>query len=645
MIPPFGNIALIIALLVVFAQIIAPARFYKAGGLLVFSLIATSFACLIYSYAISDFSVLNVYNNSHTLKPFLYKITGAWGNHEGSMLLLVLILAGYNLALVFTVKSDVMLSAEKHLEPKILLHSEDDNKITITAYLTQLIITAGFLSFLIFTSSPFIRIAPVPQDGLGLNPLLQDIGLAIHPPMLYLGYIGFSIAFSFAIAALVHGNAGVNWARTLRKWVLVSWGFLTFGIGLGSWWAYRELGWGGFWFWDPVENVSLMPWLAALGLYHCLIALEKRKVFTLWAVLLSIITFCLSLIGIFLVRSGVVSSVHAFATDPSRGIFILGFIGFVGICAFTLFYLRAGVVQKNSCYPQSGISLASRETMILLNNIFFTTLSATVLLGTIYPILLEVFSGTRVSVGAPYFNSTFNPIAILMLAFTAFAPAVKWGGTKIPFGKNILPLISGLASGGAGLIAGGSWLAAIAIAVAGFLLVASLQMAIVVVNGKPMLKKLPLRSYAMILAHSGAAVLVFGLAITSAFGIEKEQVLSKGQKLEFLGYEAVLVDGKLGMGKNYLFQKAHLRILKSGNEITNLFPEIRVYPVEASSTIEADIYYTLFSNIYAAIGEVDETHYATRIYYKPMINLIWLGCIMMACGGLLAAFPRKEMHK
>lgn len=631
MIPIIGNISLIFSLLFVVLQVIAPPRFYRIGAVSVFFLVLTSFLCLIYSYVTSDFSVLNVYNNSSLAKPLLYKITGAWGNHEGSMLLLILILCGYNLRLVGRWSLVVDRNNDK-------LQTIND-QLSITAYLTQLLITAGFLSFIIITSNPFERIFPVPINGLGLNPLLQDVGLAIHPPMLYLGYIGFSIAFSYAIAALIHGEADAEWAKTLKKWVLTSWGFLTLGIGLGSWWAYRELGWGGFWFWDPVENVSIIPWLAATGLYHSLIVLEKRGTFAVWSVLLAIITFCLSLIGIFLVRSGIVSSVHSFASDPSRGVFILGFIGLTGACAFFLFALRGGKLASNAKFP-----ILSRETMMLFNNLFFITLSATVLLGTIYPIILEVISGVRVSVGAPYFNATFNSIAMVMLVFASFVPVIKWGkkenqeSRKLELKKFIFPITASIISAVLAKLQHADILTIIAIFVATFLFLATAQISF-------NYKQLPLRAYAVIIAHCGAAVLVAGIAITSCFGIEKEQILYKGEKMEFAGYEAILVDGKLDNSENYVFRQAHFRILKDGNEITNLYPEIRVYPTEGSSTIEAAIYYTLFSNIYAAIGEVDPEgiKYATRIYYKPMINLIWLGCIMMAGGGFLAAWGKKKL--
>lgn len=629
MIPALGNISLMLALLFIIGQVIFSPRFYRMGAITVFLLILFAFSCLVYSYAVSDFSVVNVYNNSSNLKPMLYKITGSWGNHEGSMLLLVLILSLYNLII------------SRGLGDKV----EENNKLPIeikeTAYLTQLLLTAGFLAFLTLTSNPFERIFPAPENGLGLNPLLQDIGLAIHPPMLYLGYIGFSVAFSFAIAALIHGEAREAWAKSLRQYVLTSWAFLTFGIGLGSWWAYRELGWGGFWFWDPVENVSIMPWLSATALYHSLIVLEKRRAFAVWSVLLCIITFILGLIGIFLVRSGVVSSVHAFASDPSRGVFILGFLGFTAILAFSLFAARANKLSNDIDFANY-----SRETIILINNIFFVTLSATVLLGTLYPIFLEVLNGTRVSVGAPYFNATFNSLAIVMLVFAAIAPSVNWkNGGKIQK-KIIAPLLVGAICGVITFIKHGDILTIVSIAVAGFLFISSIQIT-VGFKGGLYLKKLTVRSYAMVLAHAGAAVLVFGIAITSCFGVEKEKTMVKGDVLEFGKYQAVLVDGDLSMGKNYILRTAHFRILENGNEVANLKPEIRLYPVEKSTTLEADIHYSLFSNIYAAVGEIDNegVKYATRLYYKPMINLIWLGCIMMALGGLLAVFtkPRKNI--
>lgn len=627
MIPIIGNISLIISIALVIMQVIAPQRFYRTGAISVFVLVLIAFSCLVYSHAISDFSVLNVYNNSSLAKPFLYKITGVWGNHEGSMLLLVLILCGYNLVLV----NRLSFIIDGHDKRPIT-----NDQLSITAYLTQLLVTAGFLAFIIITSNPFERIFPAPPNGMGLNPLLQDIGLAFHPPMLYLGYIGFSIAFSYAIAALIHGEVGTHWAKTMKKWVLTSWSLLTLGIGLGSWWAYRELGWGGFWFWDPVENVSLIPWLAATGLYHSLIALEKRGTFAVWSILLAIITFCLSLIGIFLVRSGVVSSVHSFASDPSRGIFILGFLALTGICSFSLFAIRANRLVNNIKF-----TLVSRETLMLINNLFFITLSATVLLGTIYPIILEVLSGIHVSVGAPYFNATFNYVAIIMLIFAAIVPSIRWDGNpdlhKLKIRKLTLPLVFAGISSVAAIIMDSDIITILAIFAASLLFISTAQIALKYRN-------IPTYTYGIIIAHCGAAVLTIGIAIASSFGVEKEQILTKGEQISFAGYEAVLVDGALGSDKNYVFRQAHLRIFKGGNEVANLYPQIRVYPTEGSSTIESAIYYTLFSNIYAAIGEVDNegTKYATRVYYKPMINLIWLGCVMMAGGGFFAVWGRKE---
>ncbi len=627
MIPIIGNICLILSLLLVVLQIIADQKYYKPGAIIVFILLFISFLSLIYCYAISDFSVFNVYKNSHTLKPLLYKITGAWGNHEGSLLLLVLVLSGYNLVFILQKKISLAIG----------------NNIKNTAYLSQLIITTGFLLFIITTSNPFITIYPAPQNGLGLNPLLQDIGLAMHPPMLYLGYIGFSIAFSYSIAALANQQAGANWAIIVKKWVLFSWSILTIGIGLGSWWAYRELGWGGFWFWDPVENASLMPWLSAIALYHALIAVEKKEIFTVWAILISIITFMLTLIGIFLVRSGIISSVHSFANDPMRGIFILCFIAFIGISSFTLFALRA-----NKFINKQNFSVLSKEAFLFINGIFFITLSATVFLGTLYPIFVEIIGDTKVSVGAPYFNSTFNPIAIFMLFFAGLVPLlnhVNKEQIKNNYFKYIITSFGMVTLVILLIYKGVDLLVTLGLSVSLFVIAVSV-ISIIDPAEKFFLKRLSWRKYSMLIAHSGAAILAIGIIISCSYGVEKEKILKKNERIDFAGYSAQLIDTKDNIGKNYFSRAANFIVYRGEKEVTKLSPEIRLYPVEGSTTAEAAIYYNIFSNIYIAIGEIDEKgeKYATRVYYKPFINLIWFGCIVMAVGGIVR-FITSRIYK
>jgi cytochrome c-type biogenesis protein CcmF len=629
MIPSTGYLALVMALLLSFVQAFLGIRNQgpRIRGAVTASLllIIISFGCLVYSHATSDFSVLNVYNNSHTAKPLMYKISGTWGNHEGSMLLIALILAAYNFAFAWLGSSgyepDDLTTT---LPPKLFFKN-----IILSI---QSFISTGFLSFIIFTSNPFERIFPVPENGQGLNPLLQDVGLAIHPPVLYIGYIGLSLALSYSVAALILGEADKKWAMSLKKWVLFSWSFLTFGVGLGSWWAYRELGWGGFWMWDPVENASFMPWLAATALLHSLIVMEKRETLKIWTILLGILTFSLSLVGIFLVRSGVLTSIHAFASDPTRGVFILAFLGLIINVSLILFALRAHKLK-----PLNDFTPVSKESTILLGNMLLVIACATVLLGTLYPIFLELFSEHRVSVGAPYFNSTFNLIILPVLLLAAISPAIKWkdDSIKILLKKFYNLFTVGITTAALVLLVPEktSIIAAVAISFSIVLIAAMLIRAYEKLrdNGK-----LSPTFCAMALSHIGAGVLAIGITVVSVWGIEEERIIKLEESIPIEGYTIKMNEMYFGMDDNFLMRQGKFSVIKNGGELAVLLPEVRYYPVEKSNTTESDIYYTLFSNIYIAMGDSDgKGGFVVRVYYKPMINLVWLGCVLMGAGGLV----------
>lgn len=621
MIATVGYISLIIAFISVLLQAVPYFPQHKPKiAIAAASFTAISFFSLLYCYAVSDFSVLNVFNNSHNLKPFIYKLTATWGNHEGSMLLLVMIMALYNAFFA--------------------IYGLPDKKMQNTAICVNGLLISGFYAFIIFTSNPFIKIFPTPENGLGLNPLLQDVGLAMHPPVLYIGYTGFVIAMAASIAALFHGKAGKTWAASVKKWVLFSWSFLTLGIGLGSWWAYRELGWGGFWFWDPVENVSLMPWLAATALLHCLLVMEKRGSLKIWTLLLSIITFSLSLIGIFLVRSGILTSVHSFASDPSRGIFILIFLFIVIAGSFALFAFKAHKIKS-----ENDFAPISKEGFLLFNNLLLSVACATVILGTLYPIFCDIFGSRPVSVGAPYFNMTFPYITLPLLILAAIAPALKW---KQDSYKNILsisliPFISGLIAFIAAFIIPSekSAIAAVAIGFSAWLAVA---MALLIYKSYKKSGNISASFYGMVTAHIGVAILTFGITCAATWVKEEEKITQIGEVVEFAGYNIKLRDMYITGKNNYLTRTGDFLISnKSGDEIAFLEPEVRYYPVEQTNTTESSIYYGILSNYYVAMGDSDDKGgFVARFYYKPMINLIWLGCIIMFAGGLVALWRKGK---
>ncbi len=571
-----------------------------------------SMLCLIYSFIVSDFSVQNVYSNSHQLKPLIYKISGSWGNHEGSMLLLVTILTLYSSA--FAIFSNI---------------NNKDKDLVLTI---QSCITFGFLAFIIFTSNPFLRIFPVPDAGIGLNPILQDIGLAMHPPMLYTGYIGFSIIFSLSIAALLKEKIDKNFAKFMRPWLTFSWSFLTLGIGLGSWWAYRELGWGGYWFWDAVENVSLMPWLCATALLHVVIILEKTGNFKIWSSFLGILTFVFCLLGIFLVRSGILTSVHSFANDPSRGIFIIILFLIIGGLGFAIFFIKSLKIKTRN----SHFDIFSRSGFILINNFIFCLVLFVVVLGTLYPIILQLFFSRSISVGAPYYIKLLSPIVVIILSLMIFIPALKLQHFKKFNQETIKKLIFSVISSMVLFI----FLFSVQFKIIPFLVVLLALMLIffAIFNLKKVSQKKIkeiFSYYSMFLAHVGFAIIILAISLNYLFSktiqlnmYVKEEVKISSYKIKFNGIDN-------NFGKNYLVRVGIFEV-ESGNDIFNLKPESRYYPVSDQNTSEAAIKHNLFSDLYIVLGDKNkEDNFAVRIYYRPFISFIWFGCFMMFGGGML----------
>jgi cytochrome c-type biogenesis protein CcmF len=652
MIPELGHYALVLALLVAAYQSAVPLAAAARGHAAAmetavpaaqsqFILVATAFAALTYAYVTSDFSVANVAANSHSAKPLLYKITGVWGNHEGSLLLWVLILTLFGAAVA---------SFGANLPPGL--------KARVLA--VQGMIGAGFLAFTLFTSNPFLRLDPAPPDGRGLNPLLQDPGLAFHPPFLYLGYVGFSMAFSFAVAALIEGRVDAAWARWVRPWTLAAWGFLTVGIALGSWWAYYELGWGGFWFWDPVENASFMPWLVGTALLHSAVVVEKRDALKSWTILLAILTFGLSLIGTFLVRSGVLTSVHTFAVDPERGIFILALLLLAIGGSLALYAWRAPAMRS------SGAGLfkpVSREGAMVLNNLLLSVAAAVVFIGTLYPLFLDMVGGGKISVGAPYFNLLFGLLMVPLLVAVAFGPMLAWKRGDLPGALERLYVAFGAAALAA-LV--GLWiadwrsaLAALGIGL-GIWVIAG---AVVEWAGRIQLFRaklgdsarrafgLPRNFYGMTIAHAALGIVVLGITASSAWQTEVIKVVQPRQSIEVAGYVLHLRDVREARGPNYVSQLARVdvfrgRVLEGGPRlplVTVLEPEKRRYPVEGNSTTEAAIYTTWFADLYVVLGDPDEKGgWVIRAYHNPLVPWIWGGAILMFVGGLVSLSDRRH---
>jgi cytochrome c-type biogenesis protein CcmF len=591
-----------------------------ANGLLLCILV--SFFSLMYSHIVSDFSVVNVFQNSHTTKPLLYKISGVWGNHEGSMLLWILVLAIFNYFIYKLYNQKNFTFISKSLE-------------------IQAIITIGFLLFTIFTSNPFERMMPAHPNGLGFNPLLQDPALAIHPPLLYIGYVGFSAAFSFSIAAMsINTEEKISWYSYMKPFVLTAWTFLSAGIAFGSIWAYYELGWGGWWFWDPVENASFMPWLLGTALVHSLIAVEKKKSLQSWVLLLSILAFLLSVIGTFLVRSGILTSVHTFALDPARGIYILAFTALLGGYSLILF----GIKSKNFL-NKHYFSFFSREGSILVNNVLMITVCASVFLGTIYPLLVEVFSNNKISVGEPYFNSTTIPIMIPAILVMGIGPILSWNkadATKI-FGKSFpsILLTSVISIIFFWVYRPYNMLGLVGIILAFWIMsniLLTLVPQLILKNKKFIQDNIPKYSNGMIIAHLGIALLILGITGSSIWQKEKIIRMKVNDKTEIHNYNIVFKEINKIAGPNYLALQGNFWIYnKKKNIIAELEPENRFYPVANNSTTEASIHTNLLRDLYIVLGEGDiNKGWVVRIYYNPLVIWIWIGAFMIFLGGLFS---------
>lgn len=595
-------------------------------------LVSLSYGALTYAFIRSDFSLLAVAANSHTAKPMLYKVTGVWGNHEGSLLLWVLILSLSGAAVALFGRR---LPAD----------------FRARALAVQGAIGVGFYLFLLLTSNPFARIVPTPAEGQGLNPILQDPGLAFHPPMLYCGYVGLSIAFSFAIAALIEGRIGPLWARWVRPWTLAAWAALTVGIALGSWWAYYELGWGGYWFWDPVENASLMPWLAATALLHSVIVLEKRDALKSWTVLLAIVAFSLSLMGTFIVRSGVLSSIHAFASDPERGLFILTFLLIVVGGALTLFAWRA-----NSLEVSSSFTTISREGFLVGNNLLLMALLATVFLGTLYPLVLETITGTQISVGAPYYRLTFAPLLALVILLAGLGPFYHWRRDQLTRPRLRLLITLSITAILFGLIwvfarrtsfmtllglAGSFWLiGSIGADIAHRLRYGDGGLRTTAVR----LWRLPASVYAMALGHIGLAVTILGITCSGAWQQEQLTTMHVGETIHVGPFAYHLRTISPIAGKNYTALEATFAVTRNGNPVTILHPEVRAYFDPPQETTEAGIHSLWNGDLYAVLGkEVTANSWQVRLHWKPFVTLIWLGGLIMALGGMTAILDRRRL--
>jgi len=635
MIPELGHYALVLALLVAVYQSIVPLWAAQRGHAAAmetavpaaqsqFILVATAFAALTYAYVTSDFSVANVAANSHSAKPLLYKISGVWGNHEGSLLLW---------ALILTLFGAMAATFGANLPPGL--------KARVLS--VQGMIGVGFLAFTLFTSNPFLRLDPAPPDGRGLNPLLQDPGLAFHPPFLYLGYVGFSMAFSFAVAALIEGRVDAAWARWVRPWTLAAWGFLTVGIALGSWWAYYELGWGGFWFWDPVENASFMPWLVGTALLHSAIVVEKRDALKSWTILLAILTFALSLIGTFLVRSGVLTSVHSFAVDPERGIFILALLLIAIGGSLALYAWRAPALRATSAGLFKPVS---REGAMVLNNLLLSVAAATVFLGTLYPLFLEAATGEQVSVGPPYFQTALLPLLLPLVAVMAAGPLMRWRAMDwAGLGRRLVPaLVLGIAAIGIALALGmRSPLALAGVALSAWLAAAS----IMIFRGRKLkrVRRIPASVWGTALAHLGIAVTTLGIAVSGAGTIETLANLAPGGRLSAGPYTAQVDDIMPAAGPNYTAIRAMLSVT-GPDASTVLMPERRTFVNPGNETTETDIWPRLTGNLYAVLGPGDGSgRWQVRLVWQPMIALIWIGGMMAAFGGLISMMQGRRRRE
>jgi len=593
--------------------------------------IAGAFGCLIYAFVVSDFSVSNVAENSHTLKPLLYKISGTWGNHEGSMVLWVSILALFGLAVA---------TFGGNLPPAL--------RARVLAI--QGLIGAAFLAFILFTSNPFARLDPAPLEGRGLNPILQDPGLAFHPPFLYLGYVGFSMAFSFAIAALIEGRVDAAWARWVRPWTLAAWCALTVGIAMGSWWAYYELGWGGWWFWDPVENASFIPWLVGTALLHSAIVVEKRDAMKSWTVLLAILAFSMSLLGTFLVRSGVLTSVHAFASDPARGVYILGLLVVVTGGSLALYAVRAPALKGGGLFAP-----ISREGALVLNNLLLTTAAAVVLLGTLYPLALDAIGGGKVSVGAPFFDATFVPLMIPVLLAAVVGAMLSWKRGDL---AGVLSRLWAAVAAAVLVALAVAWFAgerrvfgAVGLGIATWLVVGSAvelaeRVGLFRLSAGESLRRaaaLPRGAWGMAIAHGALGITVAGITAASAWQTEKIQALKPGGSVDVAGYTLHFDSVGPVRGPNYEGERARFTVRRGGKPVTVLMPEKRRYPAENNVTTEAGIHWTPLGDLYAVLGDpAGANGWTTRFYFNPLVAWIWFGAVLMAFGGLVSLTDRRH---
>jgi len=641
MIPELGQFALIVALCLAIAQAVLPLWGAQtnninmmsvgrsaASGQFLFLLVA--FLCLTYSFIANDFSVLYVTNNSNTLLPIYYRISAVWGAHEGSLLLWVLCLAGWGFAVAVRSRS-----------------LPEDVLARVLSIMGM--ISIGFILFTLLTSNPFERMFPAASEGRDLNPLLQDPGLVIHPPMLYMGYVGFSVAFAFATAALISGKLDSAWVKWSRPWANIAWVFLTIGIALGSWWAYQELGWGGWWFWDPVENASFMPWLVGTALIHSLAVTEKRATFKSWTVLLSILAFSLCLLGTFLVRSGVLVSVHSFASDPARGIYILTFLAVVVGGSLSLYAWRS--VQFTS---GGRFDVVSKETMLLLNNVLLVVSMLTILIGTLYPLFLDALGLPKLSVGPPYFSAVFVPLMLPLVFLMGLGPLAKWRRVtlKALFNQLKAYFLIALALGvilPLAIYGDTPIMTAIGIAAALWAIFTAAYAIMRLVAKRDQstslfksLCKIPRAMYGMSVAHIGLGVFVLGVVFTSSFSDQKEIAVKIGDSVQLAGYSFLLDRVASIKGPNYQAVRAYVDVSEDDQLLTELTPEKRIYNVQRNSMTEASIDAGLFRDLYVALGEpVSDQEWGLRIYYRPFIQWIWIGTILMALGGILGATDKR----
>jgi cytochrome c-type biogenesis protein CcmF len=638
MIPEIGQLALILAALLALAQGTLPivgaeqripawmalARPAAQGQ---FAFVAIAFVCLAWSFVTGDFSVLNVASNSNSQLPLAYRVAATWGSHEGSLLLWVLMLAGWSVAVTLF---------SRHLPAEMAARVLG----------VMGLISLGFLLFMLLTSNPFDRIFPPPPDGRDLNPLLQDPGMVIHPPMLYMGYVGFSVAFAFAIAALLGARLDSAWARWSRPWTTAAWCFLTVGIMLGSWWAYYELGWGGWWFWDPVENASFMPWLVGTALIHSLAVTDKRGAFRSWTVLLAILAFSLSLLGTFLVRSGVLTSVHAFATDPKRGVFILAFLTLVIGGSLALYATRARRVVAGGDFEP-----VSRESLLLANNVLLLVAAGSVLLGTLYPLFLDALALGKISVGPPYFEAVFVPLMAPLAFLMGIGPIARWKQARLPDLWSRLRWALGVAVVTALVLpaAIGAWspLVSLGLGLALWIVAATVVGAQERVRNArgglvARLGQQPRAWWGMTLAHLGIAVFIVGVTLVKGYETERDVRMAVGDSVTVGGYTFRFAGVRDATGPNYRAVRGAVEVSRDGRSVRTLSPEKRVYNAQEMPMTEAAIASGVLGDLYVSLGDpVGEGAWTLRVYHKPFVTWIWGGCLLMALGGLLAATDRR----